>query len=68
MTWTNNNLIFNAVSKSTHQQDVEVGENEAYAAMDKYRKPIKTENNPAYETTTLNFASDHTLRCNSPQA
>ena len=59
-------MIYNAVSEST-RQDVEVGKNEAYAALDKYRKPIETENNPAYETT-LNFTSDHSLQCNSPQA
>ena len=50
-------MIYNVVSEST-QWDVEVGENEAYAAIEKYRKPIKTDNNPAYETT-INFVPDH---------
>lgn len=60
-------MIYNSVSESI-QQDIDVlGENEAYAAMDKYRKHIKTDINPAYETT-LSFVSDHSWRCNSPQA
>ena len=49
------------------QQDVELGENEAYAAIEKYRKPIKVGDNPAYETTLNLNISDH-RRCKSPQA
>ena len=36
------------------QQDIEVRGNEAYSAVEKYGKPIDTENNPAYVTS--NFA------------
>ena len=65
----NNNLKYDAVSESVHQQDniIKVGDNEAYAAIEKYGKPIETENNVAYYDTS-NFVLDHSLRCNSPQA
>ena len=44
------NLI---VLASTRAADIEVKENEAYVAVENYRKPIRVERNKAYEITNI---------------
>ena len=53
-------MILTASAKN----DIKVGDNEAYAVIEKYGKAVKVHRNPAY-TERIDFTSD---RCRSPQA
>ena len=60
-------MYVNLVLTASAKNDIKLGDNEAYAAIEMYGKAaaaVKVHRNPAYAERT-NFTSD---RCRSPQA